>query len=111
MKLTVSEEDGACHVRVVGSMAGGPGEEAAAYYVTQAVGICGAYLGVALELETGAKGVAGVEAEQGADDFGLAWGEGRCGFEGHHDAATDKGIGPGLFEIGLRWKFLKACGQ
>jgi hypothetical protein len=71
-------------------MAGGPGEKAAAYDVTEAVGICGADLGVAFELESGAKGVAGVEAEQGADDFGLAWGEGRCGFEGHDDVAADK---------------------
>lgn len=90
MELTVGEEHGACHVRVVSGIACGPGKKPAAYNVTQAVGIFGAYLGVAIELDTGAKGVASVEAEQGADDFGLAWGEGRCGFEGHYDAA-DKG--------------------
>lgn len=74
MELTVGEEHGARHVRVVSGMADGPGKEPAAYNVTQAVGIFGAYLGVAIEFDTGAKGVASVEAEQGADNFGLAWG-------------------------------------
>lgn len=111
MELTVSKEHGARHVCVVGGMAGRPREKAAAYDVTEAVGICGAYLGVAFELETGAKGVAGVEAEQGADDFGLAWGEGRSGFKGHYDAVTDRNYRDGPFELSLRQKFVRACGQ
>jgi hypothetical protein len=90
MKFTVGEEYAARHIRVVSGMTSGPGEEPAAYDVTQAVGICDAYLGMALEFESGPKGVAGVEAEQGADNFGLAWGEGRL--ERHYEVAMDKKV-------------------
>ena len=85
MEIAVGEKHTARHVRVVSGLADGPSKESAAYYVTQAVGIFGAYIGVALEFESGAKGIAGVEAKQSADDFGLPSGE------GHSEVAADKG--------------------
>jgi len=58
----VGEENGARQVRVVGGVAGGPGEGAAADDGAQPVGVVLDYLGPGGEFEGCAEGVAGVDA-------------------------------------------------
>ncbi len=80
--VEVREEHAARHVRVVGGVARGPLEDAAAGNVAEAVvAVAAGRVGgldeaVALELDGGAERVAGVEAEQRADNAGLT-GHGR----------------------------------
>lgn len=72
--VPVGEEDGARHVRVVGGVAGGPSKGATAGNVTNgaaAMGIGGLNIGVGFELDTRTEGVAGMEAEECADDARL----------------------------------------
>jgi len=73
--VAVGEQHGARQVRVVGCVAGGPIEGAAADDGAQAGWVAAADRGPGGEFEGGAEGVAGVEAEEGAGCAGEA---GRC---------------------------------
>jgi hypothetical protein len=74
----VGEEDAAGHVRVIGGVAGRPGKRTAADDGVEAEGVRLGDLGVGFELEGCAEAVAGVDAEQGAEDAGVAG-----GWDGH----------------------------